>query len=74
MKTLSRIYTALIFLFLYAPIAVLIVFSFNNSKNRVKWNGFTLKWYEDLFHNSLILDSLRVTLEVADAIFTKRKF
>lgn len=65
MKTLSRIYTALIFLFLYAPIAVLIVFSFNNSKNRVKWNGFTLKWYEDLFHNSLILDSLRVTLEVA---------
>lgn len=65
MKTLSRIYTALIFLFLYAPIAVLIIFSFNDSKNRVKWNGFTLKWYADLFENELILDSLRITLEIA---------
>ena len=65
MKTLSRIYTAIIFLFLYSPIAVLIAFSFNNSKNRVKWNGFTLKWYADLFHNELILDALRVTLEIA---------
>ena len=65
MKTLSRIYTALIFLFLYAPIAVLIVFSFNDSKNRVKWDGFTLKWYADLFENELILESLRITLEIA---------
>ncbi len=65
MKTLSRIYTALIFLFLYAPIGVLIAFSFNDSKNRVKWNGFTLKWYADLFENELILDSLRITLEIA---------
>lgn len=65
MKTLSRIYTALIFLFLYSPIAVLIIFSFNDSKNRVQWNGFTLKWYADLFENELILDSLRITLEIA---------
>ncbi len=65
MKTLSRIYTALIFLFLYSPIAVLIIFSFNDSKNRVKWNGFTLKWYADLFENELILESLRITLEIA---------
>lgn len=65
MKTISRIYTALIFLFLYAPIGVLIAFSFNDSKNRVKWNGFTLKWYVDLFENELILDSLRITLEIA---------
>ncbi len=65
MKTLSRIYTSLIFLFLYAPIAVLIVFSFNDSKNRVKWDGFTLKWYADLFENELILESLRITLEIA---------
>lgn len=65
MKTLSRIYTALIFLFLYSPIAVLVVFSFNNSRNRVKWNGFTLKWYADLFENELILESLKVTLTVA---------
>ncbi len=65
MKTLSRIYTALIFLFLYSPIAVLIVFSFNNSRNRVKWSGFTLKWYADLFENELILESLRITLMIA---------
>lgn len=65
MKTLSRIYTALIFLFLYSPIAVLIIFSFNNSKNRVKWHGFTLKWYADLFQNELILESLKITLEIA---------
>lgn len=65
MKTLSRIYTALIFLFLYSPIAVLIIFSFNNSRNRVKWSGFTLKWYADLFENELILESLRITLMIA---------
>lgn len=65
MKTLSRIYNALIFLFLYSPIAVLIVYSFNDSKSRVRWGGFTLDWYRDLFHNELILDSLRVTLEIA---------
>lgn len=65
MKTLSRIYNALIFLFLYSPIVVLIVYSFNDSRSRVKWGGFTLDWYRDLFSNELILDSLRITLEVA---------
>ena len=42
MKKLSKIYNALIFIFLYAPILVLIVFSFNDSKSRVVWQGFTL--------------------------------
>ena len=65
MKTLSRIYNALIFLFLYAPIFVLIVFSFNDSKSRVVWNGFSLRWYEELFHDSEILSSLGVTLSIA---------
>ena len=65
MKTLSRIYNGLIFLFLYSPIVVLIVYSFNDSRSRVQWGGFTLDWYRDLFHNELILDSLRVTLEIA---------
>ena len=64
MKTLSRIYNALIFLFLYSPIVVLIVFSFNDSRSRVKWGGFTLDWYGDLFHNELILDSLALTLQI----------
>ena len=65
MKTLSRVYNALIFLFLYAPIAVLILFSFNDSKSRVVWNGFSLKWYEQLFENEMIMDSLKTTLLVA---------
>ncbi len=65
MKTLSRIYNALIFLFLYAPIVVLIVYSFNNSRNRVKWGGFTLDWYKDLFQNELIMEALWLTLEIA---------
>lgn len=65
MKTLSRIYNALIFLFLYSPIVVLIVYSFNDSHSRVKWGGFTVNWYRDLFSNELILDSLRITLEIA---------
>ena len=43
-KTLSKAYMALIFLFLYLPIFVLIVLSFNDSKTRVEWGGFTLKW------------------------------
>ncbi len=65
MKTLSKIYNGLIFTFLYAPIVVLIVYSFNDSKNRVQWGGFTLDWYKDLFSNDLILESLVVTLQIA---------
>lgn len=65
MKTLSKIYNGLIFTFLYAPIVVLIIYSFNDSKNRVQWGGFTLDWYKDLFSNELILESLMVTLQIA---------
>ena len=52
----------LVFLFLYLPIFVLIVFSFNASKSRSVWSGFTLDWYKELFQNSMILDALWVTL------------
>ena len=48
-KILRKIYVALIFVFLYAPIATLIVLSFNESKSRAKWGGFTFKWYVELF-------------------------
>ena len=58
MKTLSKIYNGLIFFFLYAPIAVLIVFSFNDSKSRSVWHGFTFRWYEELFHDKEILNAL----------------
>ncbi len=65
MKTLSKIYNTIIFTFLYAPIVVLIIYSFNDSKNRVQWGGFTFDWYKDLFSNELILESLVVTLQIA---------
>lgn len=65
MKILSRIYTGLIFLFLYAPIVVLIVFSFNQSKSRSVWKGFSLRWYENLFRDHNILEALWTSIEVA---------
>ena len=52
-------------MFLYLPILVLIVFSFNESKSRANWTGFSLHWYRELFHNELILSSLRNTLIIA---------
>lgn len=64
-KGLKRLYTFLIFLFLYAPIIVLIVFSFNNSKSRGVWNGFTLKWYIELFRDREVLKALYNTLLIA---------
>jgi len=63
-KTVKWTYTGLIFLFLYAPIAVLIVYSFNDSRFRT-WNGFTLRWYRELFGNAAIMQSLRNTLIIA---------
>lgn len=64
-KTAKHIYTALIFLFLYAPIATLMVLSFNASKTRSKWGGFTIKWYSRLFQNKEILEALGNTLLIA---------
>ena len=61
----GRIFMGLAFLFLYAPIFVLIVFSFNDSKSRTVWNGFTLNWYVELFRDSQIMNSLYTTLLVA---------
>ena len=65
MKLFSKIYTFLIFLFLYAPIFVLIAFSFNDSKSRSVWAGFTFKWYNQLFKNQEILNALSNTLIIA---------
>ena len=61
----SRLFVLLCFLFLYAPILVLVVFSFNASKSKAVWAGFTLDWYVELFHNSMILNALWVTLAVS---------
>lgn len=66
MKTAAKkIYIALIVLFLYAPIGTLMVLSFNASKTRAKWGGFTFKWYIDLFHNEEILGALLNTMLIA---------
>ena len=62
---LKKIYIVLIFLFLYAPMAVLIVLSFNESKSRSKWGGFTFKWYAKLLTDSDIMEALVTTLLLA---------
>lgn len=64
-STAQKIYIALIFVFLYAPIGTLIVLSFNASKTRAKWGGFTLKWYKSLFENEVIIQALWNTLALA---------
>jgi spermidine/putrescine transport system permease protein len=64
-KHTKRIYTGLIFLFLYAPIIILIVFSFNESKSSASWDGFSLKWYIELFNNRQITKALYYTLTCA---------
>lgn len=61
----NRLFLALIFLFLYAPIFVLIVFSFNATKSRTVWGGFSLQWYGRLFQDSAILSALQTTLLVS---------
>lgn len=65
MDKVKKLYVALIFLFLYAPIGTLIVLSFNASKTRAKWGGFTLEWYVSLLQNEEILDALGTTLLIA---------
>ena len=65
MKTLSKIYMAILLLFLYVPIFVLIIFSFNVTKSRTVFEGFTFDWYIRLFKNELILTSFRNTLIIS---------
>ncbi len=63
-KVFSKLYTVLCFIFLYAPIVILIIFSFNQSKGAT-WTGFTTKWYGELFRNESIISSFVNTLIVA---------
>ncbi len=66
-KVVSRLYMGLIFLFLYLPIIVLILLSFNNSESRAYWGGFTLQWYHQLWNNSTIMTALYTTLRITFA-------
>ena len=61
----KKIYLFLMILFLYLPILVLIVASFNDSKILGTWKGFTLKWYKELFENKAIMNALKSTLVLA---------
>lgn len=72
MKTDSKLkrffedfYLVLVLIFLYAPIAVMMVLSFNSSKSRSQWGGFTLRWYQQMFESSAIMDALYNTLMIA---------
>ena len=65
MKKLGKFYMALVLFFLYIPIFVLIVFSFNETKSRSVFSGFTLEWYERLFKNEIIISSLINTIIIA---------
>ncbi|NLX62791.1 MAG: ABC transporter permease [Tissierellia bacterium] len=64
-RVFKKLYIYLTLLFLYAPIIVLIVFSFNDTKSRGKWSGFSLRWYKDLFTNDSILKALYYTVAIA---------
>ena len=61
----ARVCMILALIFMYAPILVLIIFSFNDSKSRTVWTGFSFHWYADLFSDTRILKSLATTLEVS---------
>lgn len=60
-----RVHAVLTYLFLFAPIFVLIVFSFNHARSATKWSGFSTRWYHGLIHNHDVLQAFRTTLKVA---------
>ncbi|MEA4965344.1 MAG: ABC transporter permease [Oscillospiraceae bacterium] len=65
MKRASKLYTALILIFLFAPMAILLVFSFNEAKSLSVFSGFSLKWYRELFRDDETLKAVRNTLLLA---------
>ena len=62
MKTLSRLYLILVFIFLYSPIAVMILISFNSGESTTEFLGFSLRWYREMFRDSATLEALKNTL------------
>ena len=61
----NRLFMALVFLFLYAPILLLVVFSFNDGNSNVVWQGFSLRWYQELFQDRRIMSAVYTTLLVS---------
>lgn len=64
-KIISDFYMVLILIFLYAPILTMMVLSFNKSKSRTQWGGFTLEWYANMFDSRSIMSALYTTLLIA---------
>ena len=64
-KLFKKLYLGFIFVFLYAPIVVMIVLSFNEGRSPAVWEGFSFKWYLELFDDRNIMEALRVTVSVA---------
>ena len=64
-KFLKKFYLSIILVFLYIPIVVLIIQSFNAGKSRAKWEGFSLRWYGELFADASIMSALQVTVTIA---------
>ena len=65
MKPIAKVYTALILVFLFAPIAILLVFSFNDAKSLSVFSGFSMYWYRELFRDAETLAAVRNTLVLA---------
>lgn len=65
MKFIKRFYLSIILFFLYVPIIVLIVQSFNAGKSRAQWEGFSFRWYQELFNDAAIMQALYVTVTIA---------
>ncbi len=58
MKPASKVFTALIMIFLFAPIVILLVFSFNEAKSLSVFSGFSLYWYRELFRDAVTLNAV----------------
>ena len=65
MNKLAKLYSILIYIFLYLPIVILIVYSFNSSKYGTSWQGLTLDWYKKLYSNNLLIDSTKNSFLIA---------
>ena len=61
----SKLYMALVFIFLYAPMVVMMVFSFNGTESTYVFSGFSLQWYERLFHDRATMNALKNTVILA---------
>ncbi len=64
-KFFERLYLGILLVFMYAPIVTLIVLSFNSSKSRARWGGFTFKWYLQLFSDEAVASAMINTLSIA---------